>query len=136
MTRNGPFPRTAAAALLLPALMLGCSGPAIGNAPAADTATPPANKGPMMTASTPCAADNIARTSCMIRLILDDIAAHYDQTGGGGISAIRQLSTTRFQAELPQEERADLLTYDFDIADDGAISITGRTASTESKGPR
>jgi hypothetical protein len=122
------------AAVLLLALPLGCSGEAVGSpAPTARPATT-APKGPAMTKQD-CGPGNVARTSCMIRLILDDIEASYSEVGGGGIGEIRQLGSTRFRVEILQEERADVLTYAFDVADDGAVSISGKEASTESKGP-
>lgn len=80
-----------------------------------------------------CAEGNLERSQCMVRLVLDDIAANY-RHAGGGISMIRALSTTSFAVSLLQEERIDVLTYEFDLRPDGSVTIKSRSESTESPG--
>lgn len=66
----------------------------------------------------------------MIELMLNDIAASYGATGGGGISNIKALTSTSYSVSLPQEERIDVLTYEFKVASDGTVSIAGKVPST------
>lgn len=83
-----------------------------------------------MTASKKCKPDNLHRSKCMIELMLNDIAASYGATGGGGISNIKALTSTSYSVSLPQEERIDVLTYEFKVASDGTVSIAGKVPST------
>ena len=79
---------------------------------------------------------NLYRSSCMIELILEDLAKNYGGTGGGGISSIKAASSTSYVVSLPQEERIDLLTYEFDVKADGAVSLKSKVASTQSVDPK
>jgi hypothetical protein len=79
---------------------------------------------------------NLYRTRCMIELILEDISATYDGVSGGGISSIKATTSTTYVVSLPQEERVDLLTYDFNVKADGSVSVKSKVASTESVGPK
>lgn len=84
-----------------------------------------------VSASMPCGTRSLERNTCMIELMLADVRATYDGPDGGGIASIRAQSSTSYTVSLPQEERVDLLTYDFAVSGD-AVSITGRTEATES----
>jgi len=75
---------------------------------------------------------NLYRNRCMIELILEDIAANYGGVGGGGISSIKAASSTSYVVSLPQEERIDLLTYEFNVKADGTVSVKSKVASTQS----
>jgi hypothetical protein len=73
----------------------------------------------------------LARTSCMIELILADLKANYPFIGGGGISEIREETELSYTVELPQEERADRFTYTFRVRG-REVTIIGKTSSTRS----
>ena len=90
----------------------------------------PSKKGVTMTSSKKCKSDNVHRSKCMIELMLEDIAATYNATGGGGISNIKALTSTSYSVSLPQEERIDVLTYEFNVAADGTVVITRKVPST------
>lgn len=79
---------------------------------------------------------NLYRNSCMIELILEDLAKNYDGASGGGISSIKAASSTSYIVSLPQEERIDLLTYEFAVKADGAVSLKSKVASTQSVEPK
>jgi|JRYJ01.1.fsa_nt_gb hypothetical protein len=121
-------------------LLAGCSGPELaqtspsGPAPrkAPEAKTVPAPKEAAVTTSKKCKADNLHRSMCMIELILADLAANYRDTGGGGISQIRALTSTSYSVSLPQEERVDTLTYEFEVKADGTVSLKSKTPSTKS----
>lgn len=102
----------------LPALLLGCLallGP---------TATPGyAKEG--------CNMDGLTRSLCVVELLVDDIKTNYDGIGGGGISEIKQLSSSRYSVSILQEERVDVLTYTLAFEGDDSIKIEQRTVSTE-----
>jgi hypothetical protein len=78
-----------------------------------------------------CKPDNLHRAVCMIELMMEDIAANYGAVGGGGITSIKAESSTSYSVSLPQEERVDVLTYDFAIGKDGSISIKHKASSTK-----
>lgn len=80
--------------------------------------------------------ENLQRSRCMIALILDDLATNYGGTGGGGISSIKAVSSTSYIVSLPQEERVDLLTYEFDLKTGGSVSIKRKLVSTQSVAPQ
>lgn len=82
-------------------------------------------------ASMLCGTSTLERTACMIELMLADIRATYDWPDGGGISQIVGESSTSYTVSLPQEERADLITYDFEVSGD-TVSMVGRKEGTES----
>ena len=88
-----------------------------------------------MSTSKKCPPGNLHRSRCMIELLLEDIAANYDGVGGGGISSIKAASSTSYVVSLPQEERIDLLTYEFDVKADGTVSVKNKVASTQAVGP-
>ena len=79
---------------------------------------------------------NLYRNRCMIELILEDIATNYGGVGGGGISSIKAASSTSYVVSLPQEERIDLLTYEFNVKADGTVSVKSKVASTQSVEPK
>lgn len=79
---------------------------------------------------------NLYRNRCMIELILKDIATNYGGVGGGGISSIKAASSTSYVVSLPQEERIDLLTYEFNVKADGTVSVKSKVASTQSVEPK
>ena len=84
-----------------------------------------------MTTSKKCQDSNLHRAQCMIELILEDISANYQETGGGGISSIKAASSTSYVVSLPQEERVDLLTYELEFKN-GSVNLKSKTASTKS----
>ena len=79
---------------------------------------------------------NLYRNRCMIELILEDITTSYGGVGGGGISSIKAASSTSYVVSLPQEERIDLLTYEFNVKADGTVSVKSKVASTQSVEPK
>ena len=84
-----------------------------------------------MSASKPCGATEIERSACMIELILADLRANYREVGGGGITRIEAGAGMSYAVSLPQEERTDVLTYEFEFRG-GAVVMKRRTESTES----
>ncbi len=79
---------------------------------------------------------NLHRNRCMIELILEDLDANYGAVSGGGISSIKAASSTSYVVSLPQEERIDLLTYEFNVKADGTVSVKSKVASTQSVEPK
>ncbi|MDT8857625.1 hypothetical protein RNZ50_21785 [Paracoccaceae bacterium Fryx2] len=112
MTRSGN-PRRSGAMMVAATLALLCGLPAL-----AETATPPLSK--------ECQMDALHRSACIFELILDDLKATFPLTGGGGISAIKQDSTTSFTASISQEEGVHHVTYEIAIAEDGKVSIANK----------
>lgn len=76
----------------------------------------------------------IERSKCIIEAILADISRTYKQVGGGGISAIKQNSTTSFTVSIAQEERVDLLTYEAEVDAQGRVRLSGPKTGTQSPG--
>lgn len=66
----------------------------------------------------------------MVELMLEDIAANYDQVSGGGVTQIKQLTSRSYQISLPQEERTDLFTYEFEVNARGEVRIARKTPGT------
>jgi hypothetical protein len=88
--------------------------------------------GPAQATGKRCQMNAIERSKCIIEAILADISRTYKQVGGGGISAIKQNSTTSFTVSIAQEERVDLLTYEATVDDKGKVSVrkTGEAAQS------
>jgi hypothetical protein len=98
--------------------------------------TSPQKKGrAVMNASKKCKNTNLDRSKCMIELILEDIAKTYPHPGGGGISSLNAVSSTAYAISLPQEERIDIFTYEFDVKP-GSVSIKSKIQSTQSFEPK
>ncbi|WID94169.1 hypothetical protein QO058_14895 [Bosea vestrisii] len=79
-----------------------------------------------------CQMNAIERSKCIIEAILADISRTYKQVGGGGISAIKQNSTTSFTVSISQEERIDLLTYEAMVDGKGKVSVKKTGEGTRS----
>lgn len=92
--------------------------------------------GKTMTTAKQNTSSNLYRNRCMIELILEDIAANYGGIGGGGISSIKAVSSTSYIVSLPQEERIDLLTYEFNVKADGTVTVKSKVASTQNVEPK
>ena len=82
-----------------------------------------------------CRKSALAKSECMIRAILEDIAITYTQVGGGGITEIKSLETNKYRAAIAQEGRVDFITYEFEMNSDGHVSIVRRTEHGQKKGP-
>lgn len=65
-------------------------------------------------------------------VILEDLANTYSLDGGGGISAIKQESTTSYVVHISQEGRKDLITYEISVGAQGDVEVVSRTESTKS----
>lgn len=78
-----------------------------------------------------CKKTALARTDCLIRAALDDLARTYENVGGGGISEIKQLSTYVYRISISQEERVDQVTYEFDARPGNKFIIVKRSPSTD-----
>jgi hypothetical protein len=85
-----------------------------------------------MKMSKKCEPTNLHQSICMVELILADISRNYGWVGGGGVSDIKLLSSTTYQITLPQEERDDIYTYEFEVKKDGTVSMIGKTESAKS----
>lgn len=79
-----------------------------------------------------CPTEAVARSICILELLLADVRATYRPRGGGGISAIVQKSTLHFQVQISQEQRLDLIDYEVSVAADGLVRITSRKTGTGS----
>lgn len=79
-----------------------------------------------------CNMNALEQSICTYELILADMGATYEMTGGGGISSIRQATTTSFVVSVSQEERTDLVTYEIEVAKNGKVSIAGKKIGVES----
>jgi hypothetical protein len=90
------------------------------------------NGGKVLVSGKQNSSENLQRSRCMIELILDDLATNYAAVGGGGISSIKAISSTSYIVSLPQEERVDLLTYEFDVKTDGSVSIKRKFVASRS----
>ena len=104
---------------------------------AANTASPAAagrSQGATEMSKADCGQDAIARDSCMIRMILDDVAANYAGEPGGGISRIEAGPGDSFTVFLPKEERRLSVTYEFAVAKDGTITIKDKQEAVKSFG--
>lgn len=88
--------------------------------------------GPAHATGKRCQMNAIERSKCIIEAILADISRTYSQVGGGGISAIKQNSTTSFTVSISQEERVDLLTYEATIDGKGKVSVRKTGEATRS----
>lgn len=87
--------------------------------------------GPAHATGKRCQMNVIERSRCIIEAILADISRTYKQVGGGGISGIKQNSTTSFTVSIVQEERVDLLTYEAKIDGKGKVNVTRTGESTQ-----
>ena len=83
-----------------------------------------------MPAAKRCGNTEIERSTCMIELILDDVKTNYKEVGGGGITNIRAGVGMSYSIARPQEERTDILTYEFELRG-GEIAIKSKKESTE-----
>ena len=83
-----------------------------------------------MSASKRCGSTTTERSACMIELILADLRANYHDIGGG-ISSIKAGAGMSYSVALPQEERTDIFTYEFELRGD-EIAIKSKKESTES----
>lgn len=81
-----------------------------------------------------CGRNNITRDSCMIRMILDDVAANYAAEPGGGITRIEAGPGDTFTVVLPKEERSVHVTYEFEVGKDGEITIRDKQEKVKSFG--
>jgi len=88
--------------------------------------------GPAHATGKRCQMNAIERSKCIIEAILADISRTYSQVGGGGISAIKQNSTTSFTVSISQEERVDQLTYEATIDAKGKVSVKKTGEDTKS----
>lgn len=89
--------------------------------------------GPAHATGKRCQMNAIERSRCIIEAILADISRSYGQVGGGGISAIKQNSTTSFTVSISQEERVDLLTYEATVDAKGKVSVKKTGEDTRSR---
>ena len=90
--------------------------------------------GPAHATGKRCQMNAIERSKCIIEAILADISRNYSQVGGGGISAIKQNSTTSFTVSISQEERVDLArlaTRAWKLAEDGLADLVQRRRGFE-----
>ncbi len=92
------------------------------------------DKEPIMINLDSCDESPLARSRCMIEALLDDLSRTYLLTGGGGISSIDQKATWVYEVSLSQRERVDVITYSFELTDEGLVEIVGKQKSTRSKG--
>ena len=78
-----------------------------------------------------CGKNPIERSICVYRMLLEDVSETYGAEGGGGISSLKQISTTEFRVAISQEERKDLITYEVAFGEDGSVAIVNRTTGVK-----
>lgn len=64
--------------------------------------------------------------------IFDDIRRTYRDTGGGGITTLREIATGKYQVEFSQEGRKDIFVYTIDSSKAGPAAIVDKTSTTKS----
>jgi hypothetical protein len=84
-----------------------------------------------MNMSKKCAKDNLHQSICKIEMILEDISKNYAWIGGE-VSEIKLIATNSYQITMPQNERADIFTYEFAAKADGTVTIVSKKESTRS----
>lgn len=93
------------------------------------------NKGNFaMSSNIACTENAVARSRCIIEVILNDISETYHSVGGGGISSIKQDATWTYTVSISQEERVDQITYTVEMSTDGKVTIKDRKTGTKSFG--
>ena len=85
-----------------------------------------------MTEQNVCSLNALQQSRCIIDAIMNDVVQTYRFPFGGGISGIVQESTWVYTVTLPQDERADLITYTVEIDAHGKVEIVDRRESTRS----
>lgn len=73
----------------------------------------------------------IEKSKCIIEAVLEKIAQDYPMTEGAGIAGVRFVSTYTVEAVMPQEERADVWTFTYEMATDGTVTFTEIKKTTE-----
>ncbi len=76
-----------------------------------------------------CRYTALSQSRDFIRAILDDITAHYQHTGGGGISKIRLTATSTFEVSISQQERIDQIIYELEMSDSCEVKIKNKTVN-------
>ncbi|MCL2591147.1 MAG: hypothetical protein FWD67_09830 [Betaproteobacteria bacterium] len=89
------------------------------------------SKGHVMPAAKRCGSTALERSTCMIGLILADLKKNYGFVGGGGITSIRESASMSYTVELPQEERIDIFTYEFEMRG-GLIAVKSKKGTVKS----
>lgn len=84
-----------------------------------------------MKMSKKCEPTNLHQSICMVELILEDVTQNYDGVDGN-IAEIKTLSPYSYQVTIPQDERADIYTYEFEVKKDGTVSMISKTESAKS----
>ena len=84
----------------------------------------------MSNEDTSCKTNKIIRSQKLINFIFADINTTYSQTGGGGITAIKETATNVFNVSISQEERIDVLTYHLDVDEECNIKLIKTEEST------
>lgn len=79
-----------------------------------------------------CGQSAIELSDCLIRAALDDAKVSYKNPGGGGISEIKQRATHTYSIAYLQEEKIDILVYEFQAHSKGMYSLLKRTHETQS----
>ena len=121
-------------------VLTGCSGsdvaansdqPAAQASPVAQSAmSPDQAKGAPTPRAMRCADTELDRSICMIALISADLKANYHWVGGG-ITSIKADASLAYSVALPQDERTDVYTYEFEVRGD-EIAIKNKKESTVS----
>jgi hypothetical protein len=74
-----------------------------------------------------CGKTALAQSMCMIEAVVKDVKATYTHVGGGGITEIKLVATKTYTVSISQEERVDLITYEFDIKPNGQLVLLKRS---------
>jgi hypothetical protein len=84
-----------------------------------------------MKMSKKCESTNLHQSICMVELMLEDVTQNYDGVDGN-IAEIKTLSPYSYQVTIPQDERADIYTYEFEVKKDGIVSMISKKESAKS----
>lgn len=71
-----------------------------------------------------CKLNALEKSKCVIEAVLEKIAQDYRMVGGGGITSIRFVSSRTVEAVMPQEGRADVWVFGFELDDAGKVIFT------------
>ena len=76
-----------------------------------------------MNSGSTCGKTALEQSMRMIEAVLKDVKATYTRVGGGDITDIKLVATRTYTVSISQEERVDLITYEFDIKSNGQLVL-------------
>ncbi|WP_444930724.1 hypothetical protein ACJJIF_02785 [Microbulbifer sp. SSSA002] len=77
-----------------------------------------------------CKSNSIVTSKLLINFILNDLVAKYPDSGGGGITSIKEVLTNTYEVSIAQEGREDILRYELAIDEVCGVKLLKKTEST------